>query len=126
MTLTYTLPEGFTCRPASMEDVEAVFALNMAVDIALYGKTDESYTIDDLRSGWLSSDFVIAQDSWIVFAPTGQVVGFAAIWNNQHARLYTRPIVLPAYAHTEYSSLYWLWQRRERGSMWLWLLLEYG
>src|SRR5450755_612242 len=98
--MTYTLPKGFTCRPATIEDVEAVFALNTTVDIALYGKADASYTIDNLRSCWLSTEFAIAKDSWIVLAPTGQVSGFAAIWNDQHARLYTHPNVLPAYADT--------------------------
>lgn len=98
--MTYTLSEGFTCRPATMDDVEAVFALITTVDIALYGKADAAYTIDDLRSGWLSTDFALAKDSWVVLAPTGQVVGSAAIWNNQHARLFTHPIVLPAYTDT--------------------------
>jgi len=83
-----------------MEDAEAVFALITANDMALYGEADPTYTIDDLRRGWLSSDHDMTRDNWVVLKPEGDIVGSAAVRPYQHARLYTSPMVLPAYAET--------------------------
>ena len=98
--MIYSLPAGFTYRSTTMEDAEAVFALITANDIALYSVADPTYTIDDLRRGWLSQDHDMTRDNWVVLAPDEEIVGYAAVRPYQHVRLFASPIVLPAYAET--------------------------
>ena len=95
-----TLSAGFTCRSTTMEDAEAVFALITANDIALYGEPDPTYTIEDLRRGWLSSDHDMSRDNWVVISSAGRIVGYVAVRPYQHARLFASPVVLPDYAET--------------------------
>jgi mycothiol synthase len=73
------LPEGFTVRGATLEDVEAA--------IALFNRWSQSIIHEDeitdavaLRTEWVSPGFDLAEDIRLIFAPNGEMVGYIEVW----------------------------------------------
>src|ERR1700730_16217483 len=91
--LIETLPRGFVVRHPVVEEMEAVQKLISTCEIAQDGSAET--TLDDMRVWWSRPDFNLATDAWIVNSPTGQVVAFAAVEHQQHARIYTEASVHP-------------------------------
>src|SRR5579859_5543097 len=89
------LPQGFTMRPPTMNDVEAVANLMRTNEITIDGQAE--ITQDDLRSYWQMPNFDIATDVWLVLSPEGQIVGVADLDHSQHAHLYSDGEVHPEY-----------------------------
>jgi mycothiol synthase len=87
------LPQGATVRPATMNDLEAVAQLMNAGEIALYGKPET--TLDELRIYWMAPDFNLETDSRAIFSADGQMVGIAAVDQQEHAHIYTEIYVHP-------------------------------
>lgn len=75
------LPEGFTVRSATLDDVAAVLALGIAVDVEEYGEPD--WDEADLREDWSRDRFSLDRDTWLVHAPDGSLAGYAAAWDKQ-------------------------------------------
>jgi mycothiol synthase len=67
------LPDGFTVRPATVADGQAVTDLIRAVDLAAKGESDT--TVDDLLDWWRL--FNLERDSWVVEAD-GRLAAYAA------------------------------------------------
>ena len=66
-----TLPGNFLVRIPTMEDVQAVFELINACDVAIDGMP--GHTLDEIRSYWQSPEFKLANDAWMVVTPEGQL-----------------------------------------------------
>jgi mycothiol synthase len=72
------LPAGFTARPATLADVEAVVALFNACARAL-GGADEN-TVAEWDTEWRAPGFNPSTDTRLVLAPDGQVAGCVLLW----------------------------------------------
>jgi ribosomal protein S18 acetylase RimI-like enzyme len=91
--LITALPEGFTTRGATLDDVDA--ALN------LFNRWSQSVIHEDeltdpvaLRTDWVSPGFDPAEDTLLVFTPNGEMVGYTEVWTTN------KPPVHP-----------WIWAR---------------
>jgi len=60
------LPSGYSCHPASWDDLNIVVALKRAHDLAFGDWSDASN--DRQRLVWETPGFLISRDTWLVFA----------------------------------------------------------
>jgi mycothiol synthase len=69
-----TLPAGYTVRPATEDDVDAVVAVANAYDVADFGRADTAreHVADDFRD----PGFDLERNTWLVLEPGGRVVAF--------------------------------------------------
>ncbi len=95
------LPEGFTVRGATLEDVDASLAMYNLWSQSVIGEDD----INDaaaIRNEWVSPGFDPAEDIRLVFAPNGTLVGYIEVWTT------AKPPVHPwiwGRVHPDYSGL---------------------
>lgn len=75
-----TLPQGFTIRPATKEDLEIMDALGREYQLAYQGEVD--FTLDDLRTLCESPTFDMAEQCRLVFDATGRLV-YVAYFDQQ-------------------------------------------
>jgi mycothiol synthase len=100
------LPEGYTTRPATLDDVRPCFELGIAVDIEEYGEPD--WDESDLRDDWARERFDLARDTWLAHAPDGTLHGFGLAWDKSPHTF----VVGDVFAHPEGPDLYpWLVHR---------------
>ena len=77
--LISTLPEGFTARGATMEDVEPAIELyNRWAQSVIH--ENEFTDMEAVRNEWVSPSFDPADDIHLVFAPEGEMVGYIEVW----------------------------------------------
>ena len=77
--LISTLPEGFTARGATMEDVEPAIELyNRWAQSVIH--ENEFTDMEAVRNEWISPGFDPADDIHLVFAPEGEMVGYIEVW----------------------------------------------
>jgi mycothiol synthase len=95
--MSQTLPQGFQMRCPTMDDLNAVHNVITTSDLAYHGSAD--ITLEELRTEWLAPTFNLQQDAWLIVGPAGQVVGFAAVGQREHARIYSEALALPEYSH---------------------------
>ena len=69
------LPEGYSIRPATMDDVDAVAEALAAEDLAATGAV--FYDADFVRLVWSTID--LPNDTWVIEAPGGRVIGHANV-----------------------------------------------
>jgi mycothiol synthase len=69
------LPTGFTARPATLDDLQAVVGVMNAVTQADVGKSDN--TTFTVGRYWEGGDLNLGTDTLLIFAPDEQAVGFA-------------------------------------------------
>ena len=79
-------------RPATHEDLQAVFAVMSARDLADLGRPD--LTLDDLRDRWSAGEFGLAEDSVVAELDDGQIAAYAEA--NRHGGLI---VVAPDHDH---------------------------
>lgn len=91
------LPEGFTARGATMEDVEHCLVLFNRWSRSVIGR-DEITDAQAIRNEWVSPNFDPAEDIRLVFAPNGQMAGYIEVWTT------SKPLVHP-----------WMWGRVDPG-----------
>ena len=77
--LNASLPEGFTMRGATLEDVNA--------SLQLYNRWSRSVIHEEeitdevaVRTEWVSPGFDPAEDIRLIFAPNGEMVGYVEVW----------------------------------------------
>jgi mycothiol synthase len=75
------LPDGFTARGATLEDLEAVHVLINRWSQSVIGR-DELTDLDALRHDLQQPDFNMQEDIRLVFAPNGQLAGYLEVWTN--------------------------------------------
>jgi ribosomal protein S18 acetylase RimI-like enzyme len=71
--MSYALPEGFTCRRPSQEDIPALLQLYCARDLALYGRVRTNET--EVRNNWEMPEHHPQEDDWLLIAPDGSLAG---------------------------------------------------
>ena len=89
------LPEGFTIRPSSLDDLQAITELTRICEIELNGVAET--TLDDIRGYWQVPGFQAETDSWVVFSPEGQMVAAASMDQMKHVRIFADADVHPDY-----------------------------
>jgi GNAT superfamily N-acetyltransferase len=90
---TILLPEGFTERGATMDDLEpAIWLFNRWSQSVI--RQDEISDVEGLRNEWRSPEFEPERDIRVIFSPSGQMVGYIEAWTT------AKPPVHP-----------WLWGR---------------
>jgi len=71
------LPDGFTTRPATIEDIPLVVAmLNETAN-----SDQPTYFEDDTRTEWSTPDFNVSDSVRLVFSATGKIVGYIEVWD---------------------------------------------
>lgn len=76
-----SLPEGFTTRGATMNDVQQAMRLFNRWSRSIIER-DEFTDIDSIIDEWQASGADPAEDVRLVFAPNGELVGYIEVWNN--------------------------------------------
>jgi mycothiol synthase len=76
-----SLPEGFTTRGATLNDIEEAMRRFNRWSGATIGR-DEFMDTDSIRAEWQASGANPAEDVRLVFAPNGELVGYIEVWNN--------------------------------------------
>ena len=71
------LPEGYSIRPATMDDIDAVAGVLAAEDLAATGAV--FYDADFVRLVWSGGVIDMPNDTWVVETPSGGVIGHANV-----------------------------------------------
>src|SRR3977135_4395541 len=95
MMIKELLPCGFTLRPPTMEDLEAVTRLINTYEIAV-DETPET-TLDEMRTKWQVPHFHLDTDARVVLSREGEYVGVLEMGHRQHMKIYMYGGVLPEY-----------------------------
>lgn len=77
------LPEGFTVRGATIEDIPACVAMFDAWTAKELGRKELDE--EEVRNEWVSPEFVPEEDTRIVFAPDGMLVAYVEAWTRNAA-----------------------------------------
>lgn len=88
-----SLPEGFTVRGATMDDLNAAFELFKRWSQSVIHES-EITDPEAIRREWISPGFDMVEDIRLVFAPDGEMVGYVEVWTT------SKPPVHP-----------WIWGR---------------
>jgi mycothiol synthase len=95
-TIDFILPGGLVCRPAGMEDLEAVVAVVNACSVAVTGEPE--WDPNHVRIDWQSPTFNLETDTRVVLSPEGTVVAYADVWDEApHVRIFSMGRVHPDY-----------------------------
>ena len=90
-----TLPQNFTGRRVSMDDLEPVYKLLNICEIALYGGHET--TLEELRFDWMSPHTDFQKDNRIVLSPEQEIVAHCAIFYRAHTQIHCFGEVHPDY-----------------------------
>jgi mycothiol synthase len=88
------LPEGYTIRNPTHDDIPAIIEVMRAFDIAEANEVD-NYEPDDILRDWDHLD--ITKDAWLFFAPDGQPCGYAMVEDDDGGRWLADGYVHPAH-----------------------------
>jgi mycothiol synthase len=86
------LPHGYTVRSPTEEDIPAILALFRDFDLAEQGQADP-WTPQSILGDW--QDLDPATDAWTVWAPDGQLAGYATIMDDGAGRFLADGYVHP-------------------------------
>jgi mycothiol synthase len=92
---THTLPHNFLVRVPTMDDLQAVYELFNACDMADNGITD--FTLEDIQISWHEPDFDLATDAWVITTQDHMIVAYAGTGHWQHAKIFVWIQVHPEY-----------------------------
>jgi mycothiol synthase len=82
------LPEGFTARGATLDDLESTLRLFNRWSRAVIGR-DEFADAGSIREEWMTPGVDLAEDTRHVFAPNGELIGHIEVWTT------AKPLVHP-------------------------------
>jgi len=80
--MTTKLPQGFTIRPAMMEDIPAVVAIANIFSKHYLGV--EEVSINDVETEWSEPNFSPQNDARVVFCSDGELVGYIEVWTTSN------------------------------------------
>lgn len=69
------MPDGWTTRRPTLDDIDVILALVHASDVAAVGEPD--FSAEDVREALTAPNTDPAQDCWLAIDPDGEVVGWA-------------------------------------------------
>jgi RimJ/RimL family protein N-acetyltransferase len=81
------LKEGFSVRPASMNDAESAVELFNECSMDMMGVQD--FSVQEIKRDWQSPGFDLAKDARVVFGATGKLVGFVNVWSNSNLPIHS-------------------------------------
>jgi mycothiol synthase len=88
------LAGGYSTRPASEVDAEAIYRVIRDYDVGMVGYTD--FSMDDLLEFFREEHFDIERDSCLALDREGRAVGYGMVWGREPHRRYTSfALVLP-------------------------------
>ncbi len=90
-----TLPQGFTMRPPTFDDVPVVTQLIRTCQIVDRGSSD--FFEENLRNVWQTPGVEMTKDLWMIFAPDGQLAAEMMLNRVIFPKLYATPWVHPDY-----------------------------
>src|SRR6185436_17699490 len=93
ITTLPALKVGYSVRPCTMDDVEAVVDLMNACAIKVTGEPDE--TVEQTRADWQRPDFDQAASQRVVLTADGNIVGWAEVYDAEVVVVYTDVYVHP-------------------------------
>jgi mycothiol synthase len=107
---TSSLPEGYSIRPAKMEDLEEAVAVFNATSRSLIGV--EKYPIDVIRMEWQEPGFNQETDARVVTSAQGKIVAYGEVWDvsDPHVDVYCWGRVHPDYTGIGLGSALLAWQ----------------
>lgn len=73
------LPEGFTVRPATLDDAETAVSIMNACSQAQFGR--DEHNVDDVKTEWSHKKFNLETNTRLVFSPDGEPAGYVEIWD---------------------------------------------
>ena len=81
MTTSLSLPQGFTVRPATMDDLQSVYDLLVFCERAEFNTPDyvADYVIEDLQTQWAAPNYDLTKNTWMISADDGSLVGYADV-----------------------------------------------
>jgi mycothiol synthase len=86
----HTLPEGYTTRSATMEDIEKVVAMFNRCAGKLVG-VDNKFTLNQYQNVWQTPGFNLETDTLLVIAPDGSIVGYYELFDITEPHVTLRP-----------------------------------
>ena len=89
------LLKNLTARTPHAEDLAALGELMHSCEC--HENSIAGSTLEELLSEWQRPDFHLANDAWVIVTTGGQMVGFACVWHEAHARISTFICVHPEY-----------------------------
>ena len=115
--MTTPLPDNFTIRAATMDDLEAVVAVLNACAMEEIGKP--GWDADEIRRGWQGPQKNMETDTRVVIASGGALVGIADLGDSRpHVQIWATGCVRPEYRGRGIGSALCQWiDRRARQSM---------
>lgn len=94
--MTLQFPKGFLVRPAALDDVGVVTAFMRSCQQAEYGFAIASE--EGTLALWTSPEVDLAHDTWLVFAPHEQIVGYLHLVHQEPLRMSLVWKIDPAYS----------------------------
>lgn len=95
MTKKVTLPDDFWVRPAMTDDLEAVFQVFIAQEMADFGRPLSDR--ERLWRSWHAEGVNLQADTWVVGTSNGRIVGYAGARGSGRVRLFASVWLLPEY-----------------------------
>lgn len=89
------LLKNLMARTPRSEDLVALSELIALCESAEDGVAGSS--LENLLLEWQRPDFHLANDAWVIVTTGGEIVGFACVWHEEHARISTFVCVHPEY-----------------------------
>ena len=80
-----TLPDGYTVRPATEADVDAMLHVAISYDVADFGRPDTDR--EHLEDGFRVAGFDVERDTWLIVDRRGRAAAFGMIGMEQAAVL---------------------------------------
>ena len=105
--ITMALPQNFTSRHPSMDDLEAAYQLTTICEIARYGVPET--TLEELRFDWMSPHVDLEKDGMIILSPDQKVVANVAVLDRKHTQMYVYGEVHPDYYNLGLGEYLLLW-----------------
>ena len=87
--------QGFEVRSAVYADLAAVVELIQRCEMVADGEAET--TLEDIQVEWNAAEFELERDTWVVFAPEGQLVAHAGMRRKEHAEFFMFSDVHPEY-----------------------------
>jgi len=81
MATSLSLLQGFSVRPATMDDLQSVYDLLVFCERAEFDTPDYApdYVIEDLQTQWTASNYDLEKNTWMISAADGSLVGYADV-----------------------------------------------
>ena len=78
MKNNFHLPEGYSIRPAKLEDLEAAVEIFNLCSLEAIGQTE--FEIADVKNEWTAPGLNPETDQRVVFSPEGKLVAYEEVW----------------------------------------------